>query len=184
MPSISDAVNVRSMDDLKALFGLIGTLIDDIQVDLLSNFEISHTYTITSKPVEHDSDGSNAWVNDARIKNPTKLSMSGVLTNSIENLTGTGMIKTAIMGKGKGMFDSWKQKREYLLELKDTNKVMDVVTPTTIHRNMMLESLSFTQSNALDCCFFQADFVEVVIRFTEGMESEVDDSLSDIMGAG
>jgi hypothetical protein len=183
MPSISDAVNVRSMDDLKRLFGLIGTMIGDIQVDILSNLEVSHTYTITQKPIENDT-VDPSWLNDARIANPTRISMTAIMTNSIENLTGTGMIKSAIMGKGKGIFDSWKQKREYLTDLKDKNEIIDIVTPDNMYQSFMMESLTFTQSNSLDACFFSADFIEVRVVSSAQGSDKVIDALADLVGAG
>jgi hypothetical protein len=182
MPSISDAVNVRSMDDLKRLFGLIGTMIGDIQVDILSNLEVSYTYSITTKPIERGEEGSSNWLNDARIENPMRVSMTAVMTNSIENFSASSLIKTAIMSKGKGMADSWKQKREYLMELKDKNEIIDVVTPDNIYKSLMLESLTFTQSNSLDACFFSADFVEVNIKNTDVSSPVTEGALSDIMG--
>jgi hypothetical protein len=170
LPSISDAINVRSLEDLKSLFGLIPVMIDDIIVDVLSRVEVDYSFNITSKPCEE------GYINDARIANPITMRMECVFSNNIENMTLSGLGKSLLAGNFS--LDSWKQKRDALLELKNKNKIITVVTPDKKYDNLMIERLVITREDAHDACFFSIDLVEVSIKKT-AMSSVSDQELPD-----
>jgi hypothetical protein len=159
LPSISDAMNVRSLDDLKALFGLIPFMIGEVVVDVINSLEANYEFEITNKPIEE------GFISDARIAQPVSLTINGIFVNSLESMTASGAIKSLIAGNFS--LASWKQKRDALLELKDKNMVIDVVTPDKLYPSMMIQSLSVNRSNSFDACFFSIQLVEVRIRSTE-----------------
>lgn len=158
MVSISDLKNVKSLEDLKAIFGLVPYMIGDEVIDIISDLTVDHNFNITSKPIEE------GFLTNSRIKEPIEINLVGILTNNLENLSVSSAIKAAVSG-GINL-DSWKQKRESLLAAKDENILLEIVTPDKIYPDMMLSSISFLQSSAMDACYFEASFVEVKIFST------------------
>lgn len=138
------------------------TLIGGIEVDVLREEIIDHTWDITIRPVEIGLD-----ITDARIEQPYGVILDCIITDDILELS-VGSVTSLLDG-----IDTWKDKRDKLYELKDKNKVITVSTPFYEYSSMLIRSIRIGRtkddSNAL---FFRIEFLHV--RFVASSIADID----------
>lgn len=161
---------LTNLDSLKELFGLNPSLIGDIPIDLVISYTPGFSAEITRHPVE-----SGFQVTDARIIQPDFLTMECVFTDP--EYSGINIAKQAISGVlGASLTTSWRDKRDRLYEIANSDEVITVFTPSAAHDSMLISDIrpdiTSSTSNAF---FFTIDFEKV--RIVDSEISLIDEKL-------
>jgi hypothetical protein len=157
---------IRNVDELRAYFGLNAVLIGDLPIDVLRSETPVYDYDLTEHPVESGFD-----ITDARIERPIGVTLECILTDTDLSARAVG---TAALNDTLG-YDSWKDKRDRLYEIRDSSEVLDVVTPLDRYESMTITSLRVDQTpGTASALFFRVDLREV--RFVSSIITGVDDA--------
>jgi len=157
---------IKNVKDLQEYFGLGKVLIDDLAIDVLRSETPSYEFTLTEKPVESGFD-----INDARIARPVGVSLEVILTDAelSASAVGINLLNDTLE------FATWKEKRDRLFEIKDSNEVVDVVTPLQVYESMVITSLRIDQTKTTARALFcRIDFQE--LRVVESLITGVEDA--------
>lgn len=157
---------IKNVNDLKEYFGLGKVLIDDLAVDVLRSETPVYDFELTEKPVESGFD-----VNDARIAKPIGVTLELILTDAelSASAVGINLLNDTLE------FSTWKEKRDRLFEIKDSNEVVDVVTPLNKYESMVITSLRIDQTkDTARALFCRIDFRE--LRVVSSLITGVDDA--------
>jgi hypothetical protein len=123
---------------LQSLFGK-NRKIGEITVNVVTNESTTDTLTITKQPVQQ-----GASITDHAFKEPTVLSMQVYFEDNL--------------------FKSLSKIYQELIELQESRKPFDVLTPKRIYQNMVIASLSQTTDRATENCLsIGISFQEVII---------------------
>jgi hypothetical protein len=157
---------IRDVKELRDFFGVNPVLIEDLPVDVLRSETPVYDFDLTAHPVESGFD-----VTDARVARPIGVTLECILTDTDLSASATGFAAL----NGTLGFDSWKDKRDRLYEIKDSSEVVDVVTPLDKYSSMVITSLRIDQTpGTAQALFFRADFREV--RFVSSLITGVDEA--------
>lgn len=137
----------------KSFFQKLGT----IELSLVTNRLIQESSTVTTNPIE---DGS--YVNDHVIKNPTNLSITGLVTEAT--------LKNSILSRGLSLENpllyenNLQDVHDEIYRLYNAREPISIVTPFKTYDNMVMTDLSIPSDIRTSTVFtFTASFVEIVI---------------------
>lgn len=156
---IADIANViKDPSSLLAMFGFVPSLINDIIIDVLERETPSYAWEISRHPVE----GTD--VTDSRVKQPTGLTLDCIFTDM--QLSATNII-TSVLNGGFSLH-TWRDKKEALYTLAESNQVIDVRTPLDLYSNMMIKSITPNQDKTTGSVFaFSIEFERVTTVSSE-----------------
>ena len=132
IPSVTDIVT--NLDDLKSIFGLNPALIGDVVVDVLTSYTPGRSADISEHPVEAGFDIANA-----RVIRPQELTMECILTDP--DYSGANIAKAALSGSLGSLATSWRDKRDRLDDLFESNALLTVSTFEKTYKNMVITSM-------------------------------------------
>src|SRR5574343_1708494 len=144
---------IRDPSALLAMFGFVPSLIEYITIDVLVSESPVYSWDITRHPVE------GGDVTDARVKQPIGLSLDCVFTDM--QLSATNIISGLL--KENFSLSTWRDKKDALYALADTNQRIDVRTPLDLYPNMMIREITPNQDkNTGGAFFFNIQFEKVI----------------------
>lgn len=132
IPSVTDIV--VNLDDLTAIFGLNAALIGDVVVDVLTSYTPGRSADVSEHPVEAGLDIANA-----RVIRPQTITMECILTDP--DYSGANVAKAALSGSLGNLVTSWRDKRDRLEELFESNTLLNVSTYEKKYSNMVITGM-------------------------------------------
>jgi hypothetical protein len=157
---------IRNVQELRDYFGVNPVLIGDLPVDVLRSETPVFDFNLTEHPVESGFD-----ITDARIERPIGVTLEVILTDTELSASAVGF---AALNDTLG-FDTWKDKRDRLYEIKNSSEIIDVVTPLDKYESMVITSLRVDQTpQTARALFARIDFRE--IRVVKSQITGVDDN--------
>jgi hypothetical protein len=160
----SPAGIVSNPSSLMDIFRSTPILIGDIVVDVLVSESPVYDFDITARPVEAGLD-----ITDARIAKPVALALECIITDDIIELSLSSALSLL------GGIQTWKDKKNKLFELKDSNQLIDVITPLDTYDDMSIASIQIDQNKSNSTAlFFRISFKNIkLVKTAFGL---VDDS--------
>lgn len=157
---------IRNPEELKQYFGLVPVAIGDLQIDVLRSETPVFEYEITEHPVE-----GGSKVADHRLRRPIGVTLDITLTDT--NLNASSVAVAALTGTFE--YQSWRDKKERLYELRNNGDVFDVVTDLDTYKSMVVKVIRPNRTPAVANCFeCTVELRELQIVASE--VQEVDDS--------
>ena len=165
---------IRNVQELRDYFGLNPVLIADLSIDVLRSETPIYDFEVTEHPVE-----SGFEIADARIARPIGVTLEIILTDTELSASAVGF---AALENSLG-YDTWRDKRDRLYEIKDSNELIDVVTPLGTYESVTISSIRIDQTpSTSQALFCRVDFREVRIVSTE-INNVNDDEVSKLKRA-
>lgn len=160
----SPANIVSDPSSLMDMFKSTPILIGEVVVDVLVSETPVYDFEVTARPVEAGLD-----VTDARIAKPVSLTLECIITDDIIELSLASALSLL------GGIQTWQDKKNKLFELKDSNQLIDVITPLDTYDDMVIASLQIDQTKSTSTAlFFRISFKNIkLVKTAFGL---VDDS--------
>lgn len=163
---------ITSLEDLKDFFGLTPNLIGDLPIDVVLSESPTYDFEITEHPVM-----SGASISDARIKKPIGVTLECIFTDP--DFSAGALAKSFISGTFS--LNTWKDKRDRLYEIKDTNELIDVNTVSNSYTDMTIVNVTPdirpTTANAFFCT---VEFREIETVSTDTRALDFDELSDDL----
>lgn len=126
---------VSDLDSLKEQFGLIPVMIGDVHVDVVKSYSAPVYVELTEFAVE-----AGMAVSDHRRVLPQSVMMEIVLTDP--STAGLAIAKAAISGTLESdLANGWRDKRDRLLEISNSDKLITVQTPEKLYSSFTITSI-------------------------------------------
>lgn len=153
-PSAADVVS--NPGSLRELFGLTPAKIGDLAVDLAITYSAPREATVTERPVE-----KGFAVSDARYIKPQYITMECIFTDP--DVSGGNVARQASNGTlRQSLTTSWREKRDRLYELFETQELLEVSTPEQDYENMViLEILPDRRASTANAFFCTVNLREI-----------------------
>jgi hypothetical protein len=139
---ISDPSSIRQS------MGLVASKIGDVIVDVVRSYSPPRESEITDRPVEAGFD-----ITDARIIKPQSITMDIILTDP--DFSGANLAKAALSGTfTQQLTMGWRDKRDRLYEIFNTNELIEIATTEAVYSSMMLIDIRPERRAATANAFF------------------------------